>query len=123
MQVKEKYTNLEKTEAIQSYLLKRVNSLNKFISENSALCEVELEKTTNHHKGGDIFRAEINLAVGGKQFRSVSEKEDLYAAIDVAKDDLVRELQANKDKKVSMVRRGGAKVKNMIKGFFTCDNN
>jgi ribosome-associated translation inhibitor RaiA len=44
--------------------------------------------------------------------------DDLFASIDIAKDDLVRSLQTNKDKKVSLARQGGAKIKNLIKGIF-----
>ncbi len=120
MKIKEKYTNIESTSAISSYLHQKLSHLEKFISQNteSALCDIELAKTTNHHKNGDIFKAEINLSVSGNQYRVVSEEPDLYAAIDIAKDSMVRELQTNKDKKVSLARRGGAKIKNLIKGIF-----
>ncbi len=118
MQIKEKFTNFERTQAISDYLAKRLSHLDKFIKDNSALCEVELGKTTNHHKSGDIFRAEINLKIKGKSFRAVSEKDDLYSAIDIVKDEMVNELHHHKDKKVSIARRGGAKVKSIIKGLF-----
>ena len=120
MKIKEKYTNIESTQAISSYLHQKLSHLEKFIikNDNSALCEIELAKTTNHHKNGDIFKAEINLTVAGDQYLAVSEEIDLYAAIDLAKDNMVRELQTSKDKKVSLARRGGAKIKNLIKGIF-----
>lgn len=120
MKIKEKYTNIESTVAISDYLHQKLLHLEKFLVNNddSALCEVELAKTTNHHKNGDIFKAEINLLVSGNQYLAVSEEIDLYTAIDVAKDSMVRELQISKDKKVSMVRRGGVKIKNLLKGIF-----
>lgn len=119
MRINEKGTSMEITSAIHDYLHRKLSYIEKFIqNDDSALCDVELGKTTNHHKNGDVFRAEINLHVKGRAFRAVSEMSDLYAAIDVAKDDLVRELQSNKDKKVSSIRRGGAKMKNFVKGLF-----
>lgn len=51
--------------------------------------------------------------------RAVSEMDELFASIDMAKDEMVRELESNKDKKISLVRRGGVKIKNLIKGIFS----
>lgn len=103
---------------IKDYLYKKLAHIDKFLDPNdqSILCDVELGKTTNHHKGGEVFKAEINLHIAGKNLRAVSEMEDLFAAIDVAKDEMIRELQLNKEKRVSSVKRGGAKIKNIIKG-------
>lgn len=124
MRINEKGTNLEVTEAIRSYLYKKLEHIEKFIDvkDESVMCDVELGKTTNHHKNGDIFRTEINLKIKGNNLRAVSEMEDLFASIDVAKDEMVRELQSHKDKKISLVRRGGAKMKNFVKGFFNNEN-
>jgi ribosomal subunit interface protein len=120
MKINEKGTNMEITAEIKDYLYKKLDHLNRFLNpaDDSVFCEVELGKTSNHHKTGDVFRTEINLHLAGKDLRSVSEMDDLFASIDIAKDDLVRSLQTNKDKKVSLARRGGAKIKNLIKGIF-----
>lgn len=111
---------MEISAGIKDYLYKKLAHLEKFITvpTGSVLCEVELGKINRHHKNGEIFRTEINLSIAGQNFRAVSEMNDLFASIDVAKDEMVRELQSSKDKKVSAVRRGGAKIKNFIKGIF-----
>ncbi len=120
MRINEKGTNIELSANIRDYLYKKLAHIEKFVNPNdeSAICDVEIGKTTNHHKNGDIFRTEINLHLKGKSFRVVAEKDDLFASIDVAQDDMTREIQSNKDKKISLMRRGGAKVKNMIKGLW-----
>ena len=124
MRINEKGTNMQITADIKDYLYKKLAHLEKFINQadDSVLCEVELGKTTNHHKAGDVFRTEINLHIAGKNLRAVSEMDELFASIDMAKDEMVRELQSNKDRKVSMVKRGGAKIKSLIKGIFNTDN-
>lgn len=121
MRINEKGTNLEITGRIREYLYKKLEHFDKFVDtrDDSALLDVELGKTTNHHKSGEIFRTEINLQVKGKNLRAVSEEADLFASIDIAKDDMVRQLQVNKDRRLSFVRRGGARVKNLIKGVFS----
>jgi ribosomal subunit interface protein len=118
MRINEKGVNMEITADIKDYLYKKLAHLEKFLNsaDESVLCEVELGKTSNHHKNGDVFKTEINLHIPGKNLRAVSEMDDLFASIDVAKDDMVRELQVNKDKKVSLLKRGGSKIKNFIKG-------
>lgn len=119
MNIHIKTTNLTLTPDIESYLDKKMESIEKIIDPNdtSIYCQVELGKTTNHHKSGDIYRAEINFRKGGEQFRAVSEQESLTAAIDLAKDELTRELKSRHSKQMTMVRRGGAAIKNMLKGI------
>jgi putative sigma-54 modulation protein len=120
MRINEKGTNMQITPSIREYLYKKLDAIEKFTAANdeSAMCDVELGKTTKHHKNGDVFRTEINLHIKGKNLRAVAEMDDLFASIDIAKDEMIRELQSNKDKKVSAVRRGGAKMKNFVKGLF-----
>lgn len=115
-----KATNFSLTPAIEDYVGKRLGVLERFILEGdeSAHAQVEIGRTTKHHKGGDIFRAEINLHIAGKNFYSTSEKEDLYAAIDDVKDEITRELTSWKDKRIGFVRRGGRKIKDMIRGIY-----
>jgi ribosomal subunit interface protein len=120
MRINEKGVNMQITGEIKDYLYKKLAHLEKFLNLNdeSILCEVELGKISNHHKNGDVFRTEINLHIAGKNLRAVSEMDELFASIDMAKDEMVRELQANKDKKVSLIKRSGAKIKNFVKGTF-----
>lgn len=64
-----------------------------------------------------MFRAEFNLFVGGKQYNAASEKEDLYAALDDVKDEIARELSKSKTRTRDLARRGGASIKNIVRGF------
>jgi ribosomal subunit interface protein len=123
MVINEKGTNMQITPDIKDYLYKKLAHLEKFIdpTDSSALCDVELGKVSNHHKNGDVFRTEINLHISGKNLRAVSEQGELFASIDIAKDDMVHALQSNKDKKVSLLKRGGAQIKNLLKGFMSSD--
>lgn len=111
-----KGNHMDITPAIQEYLDKRLQGVEKFVDEN-AIVEVELGKTTNHHRSGDIFRAEINVTTNGDFVRATSEKEDLYSAIDVAREDLVNALSSKKDKKQTLWRRGSQRIKNLMKGI------
>lgn len=119
IKITSKFTNIESTPAISEYIDKKVTMLEKFIDENdtSALADVEVGKTTNRHAGGEVFRAEINFHVGTKHLRAESTTSDLYASIDEAKDEIARELDVSKKKETTLFRKGGKKIKDILKGF------
>lgn len=109
-----KMKNCQLTEAIENYLHKRIAALEKFskdLDSELITIEVELGRTTQHHRTGDIFRAEINFSAGKIFLRAEAEKEDLYAAIDEAKDDLAREIKKFKTKKETIFLRGARSLK------------
>ena len=81
------------------------------------MCDVELAKTNEHHQKGDIFRAEIHIVGPGLDAYASAEHEDLYAAIDEVRDEIVRDLRTKKGKRISYIRRSGARVKDMVKGM------
>lgn len=118
MQIKIKATNMDLTDALKAYVEEKINSVEKFTvphEEEVPLAEVEIGKTTKHHNVGDVFRAEVNLSVRGRGYRAVSEKNDLYAAIDDVRNELVREINSAKGKERTLVRRGSNMLKNLIR--------
>lgn len=119
MKINIKATNTTLTPAITEYVNKKIDALQKFTGQNddSLMADVEVGVTTHHHNSGNIFRAEVNLFAKGKQFRATCEDADLYAAIDKVKDELAEELRSHRKKEVGMFRRGGAAIKNLLKGF------
>ncbi|MEK9174237.1 MAG: ribosome-associated translation inhibitor RaiA [Patescibacteria group bacterium] len=117
MNISIKSTNIELTPALKDYTEKRISGIAKFTGEDVSAM-VEIGKTTAHHNHGDVFKAEVNITTSlGKQFRAVSEKPDLYEAIDDVRSEIVREISSAKGKKEALWKRGARKVKNMMKGF------
>lgn len=94
-----KATNIDLTEAIKQYVDKRLGALDK-LSEKYSPCDVMVEvgKTSLHHQKGQVFFAEFNLTIPGTKLRATSTQEDLYAAIDDAKDELKRQLVDRKER-------------------------
>jgi putative sigma-54 modulation protein len=111
-----KAVNIELTDALQEYVNKRIASLEKF-AKGDCNAYVEVGKTTNHHKSGDVFKAEINLTIDGKTYRATSETSDLYAAVDDVKDDLFETITSEKDRNQTLWKRGARSVKKMLKGI------
>jgi ribosomal subunit interface protein len=107
---------MELTPALSDYTEKRLGTITKY-TEGTAQIAVEIGKTTMHHRNGEIFRAEVNVITPlGKQYRAVSEKIDLYEAIDDIRAEIVREIKAGKSKTQTLFRRGSQKIKNLVKG-------
>lgn len=119
MNITTKATNIEITPAIADYIEKKFSAFDKFVQSDmaSSRCDVEVGKTTRHHRSGDVFRAEVNLHIDGKSFYAVSELDDLYAAIDVVKDEIIRQVTSQKEKTNTLYRRGALHVKNILKGI------
>ena len=115
-----KATNMEMSGAIRDYLNKKLEKLNKFTrgkDDDATQIDVEIGKSTMHHRTGDIFKAEINISLNGERFRAVAETADLYGSIDEAEEEIMNALRKSKDKKTNLFRRGGQKIKDMIRGW------
>lgn len=120
MKTKIKATNIVISPDTENYLAKKLESVSKIIDQDdpTLLIEVELGRTTGRHQSGDLFRAEINFNLGGKQWRAVAEAGDLYSAIDEMRDDISDALRAYKGKKESLIKRGGARIKALLRKFY-----
>jgi ribosomal subunit interface protein len=124
MKTNTKVTNISSSPAISQYLDKRLSKIEKLIGNDSTvICSVELAKTTSHHNKGDIFKAEIHIVGAGKDVYATSDKTDLYSAIDDVCDEIKNQLKSTKEKNISLMRRSGARVKNMVKGLWPWKGN
>ena len=116
MRINIKATGIELTPAISDYVNKKISTLEKYMT-GDAVAQVEVGKSTKHHKNGNVFRAEVHIIGGGLDLYAVSEKDDLYAAVDVVRDEIVHNVVHTKTKRETLYRRGAQVVKNMMKGL------
>lgn len=117
MKINLKTKNFSLTQAIKIYLEEKLNSLDKFLpSDESISANVELAKTTKHHQKGDVFRAEVNLTMPGRLIIAAAEQWDLRVAIDAVKDELQREIKTNKEKNLSLYKKGARMLKKLLRG-------
>ena len=120
MKINIKATGIELTPAISSYVEKKISHIEKYLDRKNsqdAIAQVEVGRSTRHHKTGNIFRAEVHITGVGIDLYSVSEMEDLYAAIDVVKDEIVQNVLQLKGKRETLARRGAKMMKSVMKGF------
>jgi ribosomal subunit interface protein len=119
MNINIKTTGISLTPSISDYVEKRLRPIEKLLQDDSTVqCDVELAKTTNHHRHGDIFKAEVHIVGKDMDIFATVEKEDMYAAIDLVQEEVIRQIKSRKEKRQSLIRRGGAQVKEIIKGLW-----
>ena len=96
-----KATGMDLTDGIRAAIDRVMENLDKYIDKfgEAVSANVEVEKTTQHHQKGQIFRAEINVSVPQKGLLRVEETdEDLYVAIDKMEESISRELRRLKER-------------------------
>jgi len=113
MQINIKATDLELTPALKEFIDEKVGDLERLVKnsgsdtvgqgkENPVEAFVEVARTTNHHKKGDVFSAEIQVTLPGAEGIVVKAEEwDVHRAINKARDDMKDRLKSHKDKKRS----------------------
>ena len=120
MNINTKATSVSMSPAISDYLDKRLEKIATIVGDDTSVqCDVELARSSSRHQKGDVFRAEIHIVGAGRNVYASSEKQDLYAAIDEVRDEIIRKLTAGKAKRISLIRRSGSRVKDMVKGLWS----
>lgn len=114
-----KATSFVLTAGIEQTVDGIIESLEIYVDpdDTSAMAEIEVSRTTRHHRGGEIFRAEINFHSRRGNLRVESEKEDLHVALSTARDELLEALRSRKLKRIHFIRRSGLALKNMLRGL------
>lgn len=114
-----KSTNLELHEDLKAYVNEKIGGLRKFVENggyvdpSSVTARVELARTTRHHQQGEVYKAEVNLDLPKKMFRSVVESDDIYKSIDDVKDELRDAINSYKDERNTKIRAGARIIKRL----------
>lgn len=91
-----KAKNLDLTPSIKEYIETKIGSLDHFLTrfedQSDIKTEIEIARTTNHHRHGDVFYAEANLHVPRKILRAEHSDADIHTAIDIIKNKLHQEI-------------------------------
>ncbi|MFA6324948.1 MAG: ribosome-associated translation inhibitor RaiA [Candidatus Paceibacterota bacterium] len=114
--------NMEMTDSIYDYVMKKVTNLGKLLDKleettGEILIDFNVAKTTNHHKSGEVFQASCSINTKRGNYFSNVDKEDLYEAIDTVKENLFRDINKVKDRNQTLFKRGATSVKKMMKGL------
>ncbi|MEA2113460.1 MAG: ribosome-associated translation inhibitor RaiA, partial [Patescibacteria group bacterium] len=104
-----KTTNVDISSSVNEYIEEKIGGLEKLLGKfNPGVVDarVEVGKIKKGQRQGEIFRAEVNLNLGGKLLRAEETGESLRAAIDLVKDELRRKIRQDKNKTETKTIRG-----------------
>lgn len=111
-----KGTNITVTPELRTYAEKKLASTEKFLNgDSTAHADIELEYA--EVRNGGKYRAEFNLSAGGGLYRAEEWGSTMHEAVDLAMDQLVKELRRTKNKHLRHVRHGAVKFKEFMRGF------
>ena len=122
MDIQYKHTNYEPTSEVLDLVTKRLSNIGqKYLGNKDATARayVELGRAVGAQQTGDIWRTEINLDTEGELFRAEAVRGKLEDAVDEAVKELARELRRKKRKDEHFIKKGGAIIKSMLRGFGT----
>lgn len=117
MNITTKTPNYEASDKALAFAKERFGSVARLLGneKDTALLEIELGRSTEHHKSGQIYRAEANLDAGGRLYRAEAEGDAIEAAIDKAAGELSREVKKARGRTKRLIRGAGAKMKSWLR--------
>ena len=104
MKIKITGKELKITEAINDYVERKLDRIDKYFED------AEAEVTLKTEKNEQI--AEIFVTAGGEKYRAVTENKDMYASIDKDIDILEGQIRKAKTKKERQMKEGSIKELN-----------
>jgi putative sigma-54 modulation protein len=111
-----KGTGLEITSELRDYVEKRLPHAEKFL-QGDTTAHVDVELQHDALRNGEHYRAEFTLSSHGVVYRASDWAGTAQAAIDIAIDELQRELRRDKRKRIHLFRRGAHKVKEFLQSW------
>lgn len=105
-------------DSVSNYLDERIGTIERHLGEDAekTRLEVEVGKDAGHSQRGENFFAEFQIRIpGGNYSRVVGTAETLQAAIDEAKDEILRKLRTNKREHAGFLRKSGAALKRLLR--------
>lgn len=104
MEIKVLGKDIKVTEAINDYVAKKLDRIERYFEDSEA------EVTLKTEKNEQI--AEVLVRVNGEKFIAASEEKDLYASIDKVVDILEGQIRKYKTKKEKIMKEGSLKELN-----------
>ena len=117
MQINIKATGIELTRDISAYVEHKIGSLDKYLGAAQVVAYVEVGRSSEHHKQGEVYKADVRLSGDGHELYATQHAEDLKAAIDLVQGELGHEINRKRGRERSLYREGSRRAKEVLKGF------
>ena len=114
MQIIIKTKGISLNQALRIFIEEKIGGLEKF-GKAPIRAEIEIGRTTEHHRKGKVFRAEVQLVFPGEVLRAEAERKDLRLAIVEVEDELQEQIKKYKNKNFSKIKRNQRAGKKELK--------
>lgn len=113
-----KTKNLDLTPDITNQIHSKLEVIEKFLSPSDnqkVLAEVDIGLRSQHHKKGNVYRAEVNVSCDGKIYRAVTKAISIESALDELKDEIGRVIRRKREKNKDIRRAGARLIKKILR--------
>jgi len=97
MKINIKTIQVDLTPSLKTFIEEKLQPLEKFLMrfevESEVLAQLDLARTTQHHKHGEVFKASMNLRLGKKALHAEEEAEDARVAIERVRNTMRSEIE------------------------------
>lgn len=109
-----KHTNSNDSR-LEDLVNRKFDSLERYVGdETDVRCEVEFQKEAPR-QSGKLFRVEANIWLRGTLFRAEDTNDSFEKAVDAVRSELDAEMRKAHDKRGSVMRRSGRKMKEFLR--------
>ena len=110
-----KAKNTTLSDSMKAYVGEKIMaSVEKIAKGNridAVLMDIEVGKTSRHHKKGLVWEAQATVHMDADMFRAEAEGESFQEAVDLLEGELLREIKKMKGKKTTVMRKGARRAK------------
>lgn len=107
-------TNIDITEALRAKVYAEFEKFKKVLDPHVRIA-VEIGKINKHHKQGEVYKAEAKIVEPKAEYFANFITENLYTSITTLADELFEKVTKSKAKHRSLSKRGGGKIKELLK--------
>lgn len=110
--------NVSIDQKLHDYIEKRFAKFERFMDgKERREIAVTASKSTSRDRD-DRYRIEVRSRMRGADFFAVAESGELMSAVDLAKEELMRDVTREKGKRLTLFHRGARRIKNIAKGVY-----
>jgi putative sigma-54 modulation protein len=111
MKISIKGTHLDLTPSLKQYVEEKVGNLDKLMEPIETRVELERDQ---HHRTGEVFRAEVTMLAGSKVIRAEHSSDDIYSSIDLVVPKLKEQINKFKTKRSTIQKKNARSQKRKI---------
>jgi ribosomal subunit interface protein len=107
--------NVPMTEADQAYVEKRFQRFDRFIKGDYPKEMTVTVRKMIAHERDNAFKVEVAFSPAEENYFVSTEQKDFHTAVDVANNELWREITGQKGRKDTLFHRGARRLKELLK--------